>query len=494
MGDIEKILEKNGPARASVVARALQEECGLSAVAARKRISRISKPLFRFPVRLLPKSESFLYTGDQRKTERFWTNLHATLRETNSVYGVALDGLMARGGVVVTDEFPVISGAPLALKGQVSSERVARALEEAQAIKRETWIELGAVYACDRPEIGHADFGGLRSRMRVEAIMLDGLRKWAANLGLASFNKIAIRGENHSRQVGQFKWDLTGPSYLLPLRRGGSLNGFLVADVFCHDNLDLHSIQFFIRKVKMLRESSNSGDALAVLVARRFTSQALKAGHAAGLVLATPENLFGWKVGRAIESLVETLNNAAATAVANPVKLADLIDDLSEIEGAAGNLRGILFELIAAHLARIGSSSIDMGVAARDENGNVADIDVLKVCGKSECVGIECKGKRPGGVVAAEEVQDWLKRIPIFRSHLVKESRFREAKISFEFWTTGTFSPDALILLQKEKQARTKTPIDWKDGATVEDLAKTSKEKRLVDSLREHFLRHPLAQ
>jgi len=105
MGDIENILDENGPVRASVVARGLQEKFGLSAVAARKRLSRIRPPLFKFPIRMLPKNESFLYTTGQRKTERFWTNLHAALRETNSVYGVALDGLMARGGVVMTDEF-----------------------------------------------------------------------------------------------------------------------------------------------------------------------------------------------------------------------------------------------------------------------------------------------------------------------------------------------------------------------------------------------------
>ncbi len=63
-------------------------------------------------------------------------------------------------------------------------------------------------------------------------------------------------------------------------------------------------------------------------------------------MLATPTNLFGQKVGKAIQSLVETLKNAAAIATTNPERLASLIDDLSEIEGAAGNLRGVLFELI----------------------------------------------------------------------------------------------------------------------------------------------------
>jgi hypothetical protein len=493
MGDIEKILEKLGPARSSQIAKALHEEFGIAHAAARKRLSRLKPPLRRFPVSLLPKKEAFLYHEQQRKTERFWTNLVAALRETNSAFGAALDGLMARGGVVGADEFAVISGAPLALKGQVSSSRVASSLESAGAIKLATMVDVGECYSCDRVEIGNADYKGFRPRLLAEGVILDGMREWARKLGLAGYNSIAIRGDNHPRRVGQFKWDLTGPSYLLPLRRGKSPNGFLVADVFANGQMDEHAIAYFIRKAQMLRASSNSGDTLPLLVASGFTSPALKAGHAAGVILATPANLFGHNVGAAIQSLIETLNNAAAVAVSDPARLAKLVDELSEIEGAAGNLRGVLFELITAFLARLDAVSVDVGITALDDGGKSADIDVLKVRNKAECVGIECKGKRPGGVVNVEEVEDWLRRIPTFRAHLAKEQRFREAKISFELWTTGTFHPDALSLLEAEKPKRTRTPIDWKDGPAVAEIAKGAKEKAIREALNEHFLKHPLA-
>jgi len=157
--------------------------------------------------------------------------------------------------------------------------------------------------------------------------------------------------------------------------RGQAKNGFLVADVFADGILDTPAIQFFIRKVQMLRASSNSGDTLPLLVAEGFTGKALTAGHAAGVVLATPANLFGQKVGAAIQSLVETLKNAAAVAAANPERLAKLVDELSEIEGAAGNLRGVLFELIAAYLARLDAVSVDVGVTARDlDTGKMATL------------------------------------------------------------------------------------------------------------------------
>ncbi|MFW8583991.1 hypothetical protein ACOJBM_00695 [Rhizobium beringeri] len=115
------------------------------------------------------------------------------------------------------------------------------------------------------------------------------------------------------------------------------------------------------------------------------------------------------------------------------------------------------------------------------------------VCGKAAVTGFECKARQPGGTVSIEDVDDWLRRIPTFRAHIVKETRFREAKISFELWTTGTFEPEALLKLQREKQTRSKTPIDFKDGAAVSAIAKAAKEKSINDALNQHFLKHPLA-
>lgn len=495
MGAIEELLEKDGPCRSSLLVQMLIDQFGLEPATARKRVSRIKAPIYRFPIPLLPKRETFVYHEDQRNTELFWANLVRDLRETNSVYGAALDGLIARGGIVAYDQFAVISGAPLALKGQVSSDRVADTLVKAGAINSFNPPDPRDSYFSVRPELGHVHEAEFRPRLIAEGVILDAVREWVRKLGLASYHKITIRGESRLPQVGQFQWDLSGPSYLLPLQRGNAKHGFLVADVFADRVLSHFSIQFFIRKVQMLRASSNSGDTIPLLVAQSFTPEALKVGHAAGIVLATPENLFGNKVGIAVKSLVETLKNAAAIATTNPERLSKLIDDLSEIEGAAGNLRGVLFELITAYLAKIGAVSVDVGVTARDPNtGKTANIDVLKVCSKGECIGIECKGKSPGGVVTKEEIQDWLKRIPIFRAHITGEQRFREARISFEIWTTGTFSTDALELLELEKSKRTTTPIAWKDGQLVAEISKMAKEKSISNALNEHFLKHPLAK
>ena len=83
MDPIQRILKQDGPSRSSRIAKILQDEFAIDAATARKRLSRVKQPIRRFPLRLLPKNESFLYLQDQRRTELFWTNLMRDLRETN---------------------------------------------------------------------------------------------------------------------------------------------------------------------------------------------------------------------------------------------------------------------------------------------------------------------------------------------------------------------------------------------------------------------------
>ena len=64
---------------------------------------------------------------------------------------------------------------------------------------------------------------------------------------------------------------------------------------------------------------------------------------------------------------------------------------------------------------------------------------------------IECKGKEPGGQLGEDEVRTWLRKIGIVRAWLSAHANYREAQHSFELWTSGTFTAEALALLKDEK-------------------------------------------
>ena len=496
MLSIEEYLEAEGSQLATSVAAWLMTK-GLSADAARKRVSRIKPPVRTFPVPLFPKGARFMYTQAQRNEERFWEALQRDLRTTGSVYGMALDGVVARRGVIAQAEFAVISGATVRpVKKQVTAETALERLSAA-GLLIERRIGDENVVVLGRQELGIADTLGMKARGVAERIILDGLREWARRNGAASYNQIRIRGEHELQPIQQFSFDLAGPSYLLSLRRGKTgTPGFLVADVFAEGLLNEYHIRYFIRKAQALHATLTGATLLPILVADGFTGPALSAGHAAGIMMATPSTLFGLRVGAALRTLLETLNRAAAYASSDtPDRLVGLINSLSEIEGRAGNLRGPLFELMAAYLARRDAVSIDMGVRATDpESGAQADIDVLKITAQSaECVAIECKGKEPGGTVSDEEVGKWLSKIRTILAHLRAQPHLKESRPSFELWTSGEFTTDALARLTAEQKRRTKFPIRWKDGHKILELATTHKEKAIGDALRQHFLNNPLS-
>jgi hypothetical protein len=443
---------------------------------------------------MLPKREAFLYLEKDRNSDRFWDNFMRDLRATGSVFGIAVDGMIARGGLIKTSDFSVISSAPLIpVAGQLSVEVVAKRLVGAGFLK-EVYLDNVAHYVLPT-SLSNASPEGLRARDLTERILLDGVREWARKIGLVSFNSVRVRGEPDLKPIGPFAFDLAAPSYLLPLQGPGK-PGFVVADVFAEGRLGVDEVQYFIRKARMLKSTLKDIGILSIIVAEEFSGAALKAGHAAGVVMATPKDLFGKRVGAAITSLMEVLKNAAAYASSSPERLMSLMDNLMEIEGRNGNLRGILFELVAGYLARADAVSIDMNIMAKDpQTGKTAEIDVLKVTHQSASVtAIECKGKEPGGVLTIAEVKEWLDKIPTIRAHLRSHYSFREAEHCFEIWTSGTIEPEALSFLQDEKEKRTKAPIDWKDGQAVLKLASKAKEKGVADALKQHFIRHPLAE
>jgi hypothetical protein len=399
------------------------------------------------------------------------------------------------GGVVSIEQFGAMSSGTVApKKGQVSSKSILDTLKAAQIVSDEEYEGYGkCVYIC-QSYLESPDWKGLKGRQRIELLMLDALREWAKKLGLASYNLVAIRGESALRPVGPYGFDLTGPSYLLPLRKAQLQPGFFVADVVAEGILNEHQVRYFLRKVQSLKIALTAG-VFPILLAEGFTGEALTAGHKAGAVFATYKDLFGSRVGNALHILLTVLKNAAAHAAADPEKIAVLLDSLTDIEGSAGNLRGILFELISASLIRMNAASIDIGITATNPStGKRADIDVLAVYEQAgRCLCIECKGKSPGGEVTLEEVEDWIARIPVFLAHLKNHHSLREAHVTLELWTSGTFHPDALVKLREQKEHRTKNPINWKDGQEVLAIARKHKLKSIAHTLQVHYLKHPLS-
>lgn len=484
--------------RSSRLASELVSQLGLSEDAAKKRVSRVSPPIRKFPIRLLPKNEAFLYHQDDLNSERFWHGLVRDLRETGSIYGLALDGLMARGGIAQRASFNVVSGSPEAQARQVPLSGVLANLVHSGLLERVEIGEMGECVCLNRKVFDVPGLNKFRARTVAEDVLMDGLREWTRKLGMASYNAIDIRDVQRAPKFSTFHWDLCGPSYLLPLitvtgeRRKP---GFFVADVFCGNTLDVPHIQYFLRKVRMLKAMRRLVPFMPVLLADGYTKEALRAGRSVGVIMASTRNLFGETVANALNSLIDTLARAASIATDNPDRMIGLLTDLKAIEGAAGNLRGALFEMIVGYLVReVEGNSIDIGEVVRDpETGHPAEIDVRRIKERQECWFYECRGRQPNSRITYDEIVTWLDKVNrIWRCHRA-DARFHGCKFGFELWTTGEFDEGAIQRLLQEKQQRSRISLDWRNGPQVREYAKKASRKSILDTLDQHYFKHPLS-
>lgn len=491
---VKNFLQASGPSRSSLVAEHLKSTLSMTPATARQQISRSGKHVKRLNG-ILPKKEAFLYLEDEAWSDRFVDRLIGALRETGSSYGYALDGLSARRGTVLVDEFAVISGSADRQKGRIPNDAIiSRLVSYGLLIKHDT--ENGQAVSLLHPGRDASASSYLNARLRSEAVILEAFATWLRNLGMVSYGKVAIRGDDHSRMIGPYKFDLTAPCYLAPMTTQlGSQRqpGFIVADVFSDGRLNEHQVAYFLRKVKALAAFQNIGKVMSYLIAPGFSNEALRIGREYGVIMATPANLFGERLGKGLADLTQTLKNAGAVVANEPERLASMVERLSDIEGRSLNLRGILFELLTAFLVRQNGSWVQLGKIATDpDTGKSAEIDILSEQGRTELLAIECKGKAPSGSLSLEEVDEWIRRIPIWTKWLKLDPSRQGTSMNFEIWTSGTIDEDALHRLQKEKQQRTKISINWKDGQAVRNLARTQKEKHVTEAFDEHFFRHPL--
>jgi hypothetical protein len=134
-----------------------------------------------------------------------------------------------------------------------------------------------------------------------------------------------------------------------------------------------------------------------------------------------------------------------------------------------------------------GWSILSVGELRKDpQSGKLAEVDVLAMKG-NDVIALECKGY-VNTEVAREEVEHWLtESVPRIRASLLSERFYQKKNIRFEFWSTGTFSSDALIYLKSKKQEIRKFHFSWADGPLVMDFSNTVKSEYSSRILREQY-------
>lgn len=499
---VKQALKRVGPCLTSDLIQEFVSQ-GMSDVAARKKISRSQDDYKRLAGLRFTKNARFIYLDQQFGDEKFWEGLERAFKKSGKSYWCAWVGLRGRGGSCLKDHFPIVSGAPLARKSQMSPERILERLSAIQLLKTIT-DDSGVTRIEFVPhEIYKQSEAVMNAILLAESIAIRAVVDWARRLGLGSYGKFHTRADDPKPVVSSVVWDISAPSYIRPLVRisdGKAKPGFFVCDVNLNDAINADYVEMFIRKHDMASAPLGVGPIMPMLIGEVFTEEAFSLAKRKGILATTIENLFGKEVAKALHELIKLLSDLGARAAVDPTKIQVVMDTLSKIEGAATNVRSSLFEVVIGSLVKdIEGGFLTIGEKVRHWERGEAEIDVqLRRDDKSLLV-IECKSKIPGARVTLAEVQHWLEnRVPLIYS-ILSDDGYSKNRFNFEIWSNGPFNDDAVEWLEAKAPEINAAnlgafTVGWKTGDALKSYSQAAHAAVFRKILRNHYFNHPLSK
>lgn len=487
-----------GPCLSTRLAQHLVEVGHLSPAAARQRIVRAPAGIRKLAHLPFARGVRFMYFEKDYASPLYWDRLFDAILTSQSAYARALIAVRARG-VVPARHFAAACGAPIAQKKHISAETVLARMIDAGVFKR---VELPGIGECivtrdfaERIEGMPAALTRLRARLITERILLESLKEWLRRLSIASFNLVKLRDSSPDLpKIGTFAWDLTAPSYLSPLlvyaKDGTKKPGLIACDVLLEGSLSAASAETFLYKVDSLQALRRLGNTLFIYVSEHYAKDAFDKLRSSGVVPATPETLFGKDVAEGFKELERVLDLAARQSV-DPAKFNMLFDRLGKLEGAVGNMRGALFELLVAEVARREHPAKPvLNKICTDRQGSKAEIDVWVVIENREAYLIECKGRSLGSAIDDTEIDQWLdKRIPAARWEIDRTMARPPTRLIFELWYTGVLSDASLTRINRTRIAnQAKFDIVLVGPDTVRERVLALNDPSLLKTIEQHFL------
>lgn len=501
---ITKMLEKTSPCLSSVLVDKMSGELGISRETARKQISRaVAAGQLRCVDNLLPKRERFIYLQKQYGSDKYWSNLTTALLNSGSAYGLALTCMMARGGILKLEHFAAACGSPEAMKKRLSWKTVLDELLKNQMVRQFSLPGIGVCIALSEKKHSAYEHAVLpiKARHITESILIKAVGQWVKNTGIISYDTLRTRDKvtpELSPCVSQFRFDMSAASYLNPLlqltKAGETRPGFFVCDILLGSCLSHEHLQPFIVKCRTISSVRNSPRCLFMFIADEYTEEAFMALKRAGIIPATPENLFGIEFAEALSQLRDLVSELTLSLNENVTVIDEVMTKLSRIEGATTQLQGDLFEYVVAETVREDNKFVDVGRLCKSEDGKSADCDVLALKGHSEVTFIECKGYKPYSVVKHEVIKHWIShQIPVFRKYANRQ--YPNTAINVELWTTGKLCKETQDMLGRflaSIDINKKYNVNILEAHQVRERIRATRNTSLIRVFEKHFIDTPM--
>ncbi len=496
MKDIIKILKKHGGMLTSDLSNELIKK-GVSKDAARQKISRAlsnNGDIDRLTNIKFPHRARFIYLKSEGLSERFYHNLYAAFNNTNSAYSHIINLLKLHYGVLNESKYKVYSSAPEISRKHINFTTILNNLLNLKLCEYRNINNVRYIY------LNGFEYNEKRAIAieKVEFLLVDMLKEWLKRTNFASFNAI-----NTQSNYGYYFWDISSPSYIFPfLKEGKSQNekimhGFIVADVV-YNTIDETTIKYFINKLDIIRSNKNNRPVIPILMAKGYTQEAFSVGKSKGIIIITPEILFGKDIADMFETLLFKLTNIAAAAIKDIEEFLKLYDQLGKIQGSAAHLYGDLFEFLIGVIYResLPTSSLEIGKFISIDNGNRKEIDVYVKTTNKKIYFIECKGYSQKTNVSEKEAKYWIEKVPLLRKWGNENiENFDKLEQHYEFITTSHFDETAKQVFDEFNFKTKKYQVTYFEGEQLlkflEQINIESKNK-IKKTLQEHYFRMPI--
>jgi len=484
--DLIESLLKARPYRSSELAEKIVEVEKIKPDAARKRLSRARSPVKRLKINL-PNKEKIFYLEGQLGSTLFADTVTNILIETNSAAGRALIGLKTVGGALPLSLFPKTSGtSALHSKKHLYFQKVLDQLSEINLIHINKEAVSGDLVCLH----GHADITKKQDAIfTVENIALSIVKTWLSNLGISSPNAIKIREEGPT--YGTFAWDIVGPSYLSGLvtfKKGQIQNAFVVGDIILNKKITIEILAPFFYKLSSLKNQQKIRPFITIIIAESFEEEALIELRKKGVIIAMPKTILGKENAALLRALIEAIEKADEVIRNNPEKFLELLKKINKIEGAALNLRSVVFDFIIARLYSLEGYQCEIRKKIiTKKNRDRAEIDVLAER-VERIVCIEGKAMAPKNIVTKAEIEDWIERVcPRVKQWLKERERTPATKI-LEFYSSTDYDQEALTLINEIKINHKKIKINFFNGKEIIEKLRALNQNSLISIYKEQFM------
>ena len=271
---------------------------------------------------------------------------------------------------------------------------------------------------------------------------------------------------------------------------GSTRPGFVVCDVLLGKSVGIHDLGPFLSKCRTMRNARNMAPCMQIFVAEEYSPDAFDHAKKQGVVPATTKNLFGSEVSEGLGELISILSLAAEHSV-DPEEFDRLFSKLGRIEGTSIQLRGALFEFLAADLARRTiSPNVRMNQVFKAHDGREAEADVVAIRENNSVCFIECKGYHPSATIPDDLVSRWLHRsIPILHNVARQHPDWCNLAIRFEMWITGSISSNSRRGIEAIQSGvkKTRYTLALRTGAEILGMCRNAREPSLTKVFRKHY-------